>query len=318
MDYTFILSKNIYAMNLFGDLKESASIYVSDRKYTKFWNFMQSHKLVSIPLYKFAYCFDEKSLKNKSKNCIVLDTGVLKIYSINYLVYLKNKYNAKLVLLVLNSMHADSGNVKDVKSQIFSDIWDSILTFDKEDAKEYNWIYFGLNYFSTPKKIRKDLQVDTDVYFVGGLKGNRDNLIYNTFKTLNDNCEKVTFDIFCFNKEMLENVKYPDKIRYYTEWKNYDEIQEEILKSNCILEILQENQHTQSVRYFEAIYYNKKLLTNNPDIVNLPYYDNRYMKYFSKPEDIDLEWIKKKEKIDYNYKGDFSPLKLLEIIEKNL
>ncbi len=318
MNYTFILSKNIYAMNLFGDLKDSASIYVSDRKYTKFWNFMQSHKLVSIPLYKYAYYFDEKSLKNKSKNCIVLDTGVLKTYSIDYLIYLKNKYNAKLVLLVLNSMHADSGNVKDVKPQIFSDIWDKILTFDKEDAKEYNWIYFGLNYFSTPKKIEKNLSVDTDVYFVGALKGNRNELIYNTFEKLSKSCLKVTFDIFCSNKKLLNEVKYPDKIRYYTEWKNYDEIQEEILKSNCILEILQENQHTQSVRYFEAIYYNKKLLTNNPDIVNLPYYDNRYMRYFSKPEDIDLEWIKKKEKIDYNYKGDFSPLKILEIIEKSL
>lgn len=321
MKYTFILSKNIYEIGLYDDLREleNVNLYVSERKYyNKFWNYMHKHNLVRNFMYKMAYKFDEKSLKNNNDNCIVLDSGVLKAYPLDYILYLKKKYNSKLVLILLNSMNASSGNVKDVMSEILSDSWDTVLTFDKEDAEKYGWQYFGLNYFSTPKNVENVDKTESDIYFVGGLKGNRNDLIYDSFKRLNDNCDKVIFDIYCYNNEQLKEVKYADKIRYYTNWKTYKEIKEEVQKANCILEILQENQHTQSVRYFESIYYNKKLLTNNPDIVNLPYYDERYMKYFSKSEDIDTEWVKKKEHINYNYAGEFSPLKIIEMIEEKI
>ena len=38
----------------------------------------------------------------------------------------------------------------------------------------------------------------------------------------------------------------------------------------------------------------------------MPYYDERYMKYFRTVEDIDTSWIKEKVVVDYKYKGDFS------------
>ena len=73
----------------------------------------------------------------------------------------------------------------------------------------------------------------------------------------------------------------------------------------------------QSLRYFEAIVYNKKLLTNNPEVVELPYYDERYMRVFESIEDIDVDWVKAIEKIDYKYKGEFSPLGIIEYIKNN-
>ena len=52
--------------------------------------------------------------------------------------------------------------------------------------------------------------------------------------------------------------------------------------------------------------YNKKLLSNNPSIVNLPYYDPRWMRTFRTAEDIDLDWVRAVEPVDYGYRGDFS------------
>lgn len=77
--------------------------------------------------------------------------------------------------------------------------------------------------------------------------------------------------------------------------------------TNCILEILQEGQYQQSIRYFEAIIYNKKLLTNNKNVKNLPYFDERYMRYFSSITDIDLSGLKKKKILSITMMEDLVP-----------
>ena len=105
-------------------------------------------------------------------------------------------------------------------------------------------------------------------------------------------------------------------LEYMHDFMKYDDVVGEIKASNCILEILQPNQKMQTIRYFEAIVYNKKLLTNNSNIYELPYYDSRYMKVYSKTEDIDFDWIKKKEKIQYDYNNEFSPNELVTVLSK--
>ena len=39
------------------------------------------------------------------------------------------------------------------------------------------------------------------------------------------------------------------------------------------------------------------------------------MKYFDKVEDIDPNWVKEKINIDYGYKGEFSPIYLIDFIQ---
>ena len=80
------------------------------------------------------------------------------------------------------------------------------------------------------------------------------------------------------------------------------------------MEILQKGQTGPTLRYFEAVCYNKKLLTNNPHIVNFPFYKPEWMKIYQKPEDIDINWLKEKEQIDYGYNGEFSPTKLIDFL----
>ena len=90
------------------------------------------------------------------------------------------------------------------------------------------------------------------------------------------------------------------------------------LSAKCILEIVQKGQVALTLRPYEAVAYNKKLLTNNKTILNFKYYNPKYMRYFEKVEDIDWNWVKCDDGVDYNYQGDFSPRYLLADIEKNL
>ena len=83
------------------------------------------------------------------------------------------------------------------------------------------------------------------------------------------------------------------------------------------MEILQKNQHGATLRYFEAVCYNKKLLTNNKDIIYYPFYNSKWMKVFTNISEIDIEWLRTNENIDYKYSGEFSPKLLIDKILKN-
>ena len=101
-------------------------------------------------------------------------------------------------------------------------------------------------------------------------------------------------------------------------FKDYKDIIKEIKKSNCIVEILQKNQTGSTLRYYEAICYNKKLLTNNINVMNLPFYNEKYIRIFDDSFKIDYDWIKEEEIIDYQYNNLYSPIKILDLIEKDL
>ena len=88
------------------------------------------------------------------------------------------------------------------------------------------------------------------------------------------------------------------------------------MNSKCVLEFMQEGQNGATLRYFEAVCYNKKLLTDNPNITEFPYYDSRWMRVFKNVEDIDVNWLKENDEVDYQYKGDFSPVELVAYVQK--
>ena len=92
----------------------------------------------------------------------------------------------------------------------------------------------------------------------------------------------------------------------------YEKVIGNILSTNCVLEMVAKGQKVQTARYYEAVCYNKKLLTNNPNIKELSFYNPKYMKYFENIEDIDFEWVKRKETIDYHYNNEFSPNHILK------
>ena len=101
----------------------------------------------------------------------------------------------------------------------------------------------------------------------------------------------------------------------HKEKMTYKEVLEEVQKTNCVIEFVQKGQRSQTLRYFETVCYNKKLLTNNPNVKNLKFYNEKYMKVFDKFDDIDFEWVKTKENVDYGYNGEFSSKYFIEELD---
>ena len=244
----------------------------------------------------------------------IIDAGFLR--RIDKHLLNKIRGGAKLVLILLDSMHASSPDLTYAKETMESIKWSSVYTVDKEDAIEFGWNWMGFNYYSKPKIEATD--IDKDCYFIGGLKGNRQKTIFELFNYIKTNRGNPKFDLFCYSAEQLKKYNELPGLQLLKTWLPYEEILKRTASANCIIEILQEGQNCQSLRYFEAVVLNKKLLTNNKHIAELPFYDSRYMHYFEKVDDIDISWVIKQEKFDYQYDDEFSIRNFFEKIKETI
>ena len=101
---------------------------------------------------------------------------------------------------------------------------------------------------------------------------------------------------------------------HYNQWLEYDQVLDYIKRSNCIVEIMDGAQDGVTLRTMEAICYNKKLLTNNKSMRESDYYKSGHIQVFESPDEIDTEFVRKRESVNYNYNGEFSPVRLIEHI----
>lgn len=235
----------------------------------------------------------------KSKNYVIgfTNASVVK-YDIDYLQKLSKLENVRLVLICLDPFF---DRIRAPLEYIANVHFFKIYTFNEKDANNYG-LELTKAYFS--KCDLPKVQNEYDLYFVGAVKNRKSNINKLLNETIHHHCR--------YNFQLVDTSLTKNNPPYYSKRIPYRLVLDEINKSNCILEVVQEGQGNQTLRYFEAVVYNKKLLTNNPNIVNYPYYNERYMKIFNNPDDIDFEWVKFVETVDYNYKGDFSPVNFLE------
>ena len=265
-----------------------------------------------VPCQSLFYNLDAYDYEIQNTYHIIVPTMSISKFTVKYLANFKRRHpNVKLYALVTDSMHANSPHMNLVRDKLFSDVWDRVLTYDKYDAEEYEFTWFGYTYYSSYDFVEPD-SLESDVYYVGFDKGGREKTVLDVYKKIMSRGGIARFDV------VSSKPNSDIGLQYLKEKISYPQVVARVKSTNCILEILQENQKSQSIRYFEAIVYNKKLLTNNENIKKLPYYDERYMKVFNVPSDINLDWVKEREQIEYGYSGEFSPIRLLDFLHQGI
>lgn len=226
-----------------------------------------------------------------------------------YLQECKKQKNVYFVLYYIDivkapqSMHANFLASKN--------LFDKIYTFDVRDATTYNY-----KWWPTPYSAVEDIQKVKplyDAYFCGSAKGRTAKIIdiQNLFMKYDVD---VHMDIVSDEKRTFDKLNDFSNILLHEERDvvPYNKILKKTLQAKCILDIVQEGQAGLSLRPYEAVVYNRRLLTNNKSVFDFQYYDPRYMKYFETIDDIDWKWVKEDLFVDYNYQGEFSPIRLIE------
>lgn len=260
-----------------------------------------------------------KGLKNDSNVVFLVFQNWLSIDStIHTIDYLKKHYkHGKVVLFLQDIVSSFIDIYKDSPIDImrYKHKCDAIISFDKEEAKKYGFLYHPtvFSHISVPISNADKC----DVFFIGKYKGRLD-LLIEIYKKLSSYGLKCNFIVLKAPKEKQRN---PNEIKYIDRILSYDEVLRLVSCSNCILEILQSGAVGYTYRLWETISYNKYLLTNNQSLSSCDFYDKEYISIFSSAKDIDMSFMNRIEKPYYETNPNFhkiGPNNLIKFIEQQL
>jgi 1,5-rhamnosyltransferase len=138
--------------------------------------------------------------------------------------------------------------------------------------------------------------------------------IIEAYKYFSDLGLRCDFNIVGVN---TGDQKYNERISYNKQL-SYNEVLCHIQKTKCILEVVQSDQVGTTLRVQEALFYHKRLLTNNINLKNEPWYNENVIKIYTDLCKIDLSFIKNNNPTsnsDYNNIFYFSYKYQFEFIE---
>lgn len=272
------------------------------------------NKYVWLPLktiWDKSYPIKCEQLNSKDRNYIIFQSGVK--FSAFFLRKLKKYYNVKIVLYLPDTLEqlGIACTVEDWKRYKKHYQIDLVFSFDKNDCQRYDFSFF--DFYSVTNILASDTIIDTDVFYIGRC---RSLLRIEQMRKVHEIMKNVARCDFRLVGVPSKEIRVGDGI-IYNSLMPYEEVVKRVQQSRCLLELMNSGQRGNTLRFKEAICYNKKLLTNNPDVLHSNYYNPRWIQFFENPEDIDVDWITNGDIPDFNYGGEYSPLRLLEMIENS-
>lgn len=226
---------------------------------------------------------------------------------------IRYKYpKAKIILLLSDMIDGSCGYLKRIKNFSVSYIkqrYDYIITYNYEEAEKYQIQFYELPY--TKLNLKDSGRTEYDLFFVGNAKNRLDNLHQLYLKA-------TKFGLKCgfWINNVYEADKLPDTDIVYNESFSYMQYLTLMMKSRCIVDLCQKNDKT-TLRYSEAVVYNKKLLTDDKTCIYKTLYNSRFIKILPPIISEDLfKWVQQEEMIDYGYIDEFSPIRFVEYIKK--
>jgi hypothetical protein len=142
-------------------------------------------------------------------------------------------------------------------------LFDSIYSYDKKDVQKYNF-HFLTNYIYD-NEIKNVIPRQT-VFHISSFD-NRFPLLQNLASALE--LATISF-LFIVRKD---GGHFSSKIKFIKNYLSIEDVKNHIAESTVLVDLQKNNQHGLSFRIFEALGYNKKIITNNGDIVHYDFYN---------------------------------------------
>lgn len=240
-----------------------------------------------------------KTKYDKNKKYVIFFDGQYSLGSLDFREYLQRKYPGCKIIFHLGDLIATKKgiNIDDIKE--FSDL---VVTFDHNDANKHNLMYHPDPFSRLPSEMLMASQKKSQIIFYGYAKNRAKEIlrVYDVMKANHINCDFSIPDIReedCISRPELANANY-------TPYLNYLKI---VQNTDCILEIIQKGSLGCTFRTWEAVVYNKRLITNNQSVREEKFYNPQYIQVIDSMDDIDVDWLKENVKVDYEYAELLSP-----------
>ena len=160
----------------------------------------------------------------------------------------------------------------------FSKKFDYCYSFDNKDVEQYNWFKFLPLFYS--ESVDEPLQSKRDVSYIGTIKKGKYAFLHNMEEALKAHQLDCFFYYYIQSKSVFHYLKLKDKTMKGAKIKNFkfEKINEketyDIMKSsNIIVDVPMANQNGLTIRTFEALGFNRKLITTNKNIANYDFYN---------------------------------------------
>ena len=252
------------------------------------------------------------------KNIVVIFNNSSLFFN-KYFPYTLKKYKRKFKNLKYVLLYTDivaSVVSSDAKYLMDKNIFDLVYSIDDNDVKKYRLLKTHTTY--SRHEDYCNIVPAIDLYFCGGCI-DREDICKSIAKGAIENNVNAQIDMLC-TKEFSGVKEYEQIINYLSrkDFVDYPETLKRELNAKCMLDIVRPGQIAYTLRTYEAVVYNRKILTNNKAILDFKFYDPRYIQYFNNVDDIDWNWVKDDIDVDYKYNGEFSPVNFINDIYSKL
>ena len=201
-------------------------------------------------------------ISRKDNNIIIMyDWNVLATDE-KFLNNIRKKYPHTLIAYVFTNVTRISGANKWGLLSHLKNYYDAVYAFDKIDADNYGFSYLPLIYSRENTQEKIDNVEEIDVFYVGKAKDRLD-IIHEIFEKCKSEGLKCDFNIINVPEDKQ---LYKDEI-HYNKLIPYKDVISKIKKSKCLLDVIQGESTGLTIKVAESVVYNKKLITNNPNVL---------------------------------------------------
>lgn len=246
-----------------------------------------------------------------------------------FILYEKNYFSRDKTFLNYLRKYSPKGKIAFIETNLLSEQWkknnldtfemitsgqyyDEVITFNKPDADQFGFRYF--QFVNSKCKFCNDIDaaVESDVFFCGRDKG-RGGKLEQIFVRLTQGGMKCNFILI---KDETSEKEYADGIHVLDHSVPNIDVLKNMSRSKCILDLaFDRTSPGQSLRFSEAIAYEKLLLTDNPFTTDNELFHAGQMMVIENAGDIDVREIEEKlKKKDYLSPDVVSPKKLLKFV----
>lgn len=240
------------------------NIYKPISRYLRILRYIH-FRLSILHKYKYIWYGGWKASLDKFEQIVVFDS----LFGYEILSYIREKnYNIKIKLCYRNTINSKiahslySRDPKFIDRGINVQLW----SFDKGDCSRYNMKYYNQFFLNKAQIDIKDNNI-YDVFFIGRDKGR-----IHKIKKLKSEFDKLNINtkIIVVSSEGLHHSQ--SDIEYLVKPIPYSQILNYVINSKCIVDLNQDGQVGLTYRPLEALFYKKKLITDNIDITAFDFY----------------------------------------------
>lgn len=270
-----------------------------------------SHKIahfVDLPLKNiWFHIFLSKIPFNRDEKIIfIFFTDWFEIIERGFIGFLKKNFKSAIYVSYNVDIH---GFRKSCFNKIRNEMDESFI-FDKYEAQKANISYYPLPMSKFTLEENGDVE-KTDIFFVGYAKTRYKKLI-----AIYDRCVEIGIKpVFYILGVKKEDREFRENI-FYIEYMSYMDTLQVMNRSKCEVELLVEGCTSYSQRVFDALIYDKKVITDNLNLKKEEFYDPRQILIFNDVNEITNSFFETKFDSKKEYIEKLSPIKFFEYLSE--